>query len=114
MYVDDVLSGEIYSCKISDILSAEGEEIPGVECEKYADSYYLYSIGILDKFQGKGLGRILQAYYMGLLKGKGIKTLFAHSGASRPLSEGFGGKLIKSYKDWYKTGKTYYLFKFEL
>jgi hypothetical protein len=115
MKVDGVLVGETYGCNLYDLASFDN--IPGAD-SLYLDEYttfYVYSTAIRPTYQGKGLGRILKAYDLGLLNHK-YKTVIGHArtGASLELNIGFGAKIKERFDDWYDTGEAFYLYQLDL
>jgi GNAT superfamily N-acetyltransferase len=113
MFVDDVLTGEIYGLPFENL----DEEIEG--CSIFTeDEYaiYLYSITILPTFQRQGYGEILLSYWLGLVVAGGYSTVIGHfrPGGSTALAKKFGGKSQELFHDWYGTGEDYEMFLIEL
>lgn len=73
---------------------------------------YAFSTTILPDFQGKGYGKLLKAYCLGLWKERGFEYAVGHArdGASMGLQEYFGAKSIGRFDNWYQTGETYNLY----
>lgn len=107
LFVDGKIAGETYGMAVPKI----GEDLEGCSAYQRPDALYIYSIAILPQFQGKGLGKLLKAYSLGLAFGKGFKLVIdhAHEGPSLRLNQYFGAKVISEHRDWYETGETYYL-----
>jgi predicted GNAT family acetyltransferase len=115
MYVDGVLAGETFGCRLSNILTwdvIQGSDYLRVNKDK---TLYIHSTAIRPQFQGQGLSKILKAYSLGLVK-KEYKTVIGHArhGASINLSLTYGAKIKMQFDDWYGTGETYYLYQLDL
>lgn len=115
MLVDGVLAGETYACQLSHMLTLDtipGSDYLRVNKDKTA---YIYSTAIRPQFQGQGLGKVLKAYDLGLLKQK-YTTVIGHArqGVSIHLSTTFGAKIKRHFEDWYGTGETYFLYQLDL
>jgi len=101
MFIDDEPAGEIYGVGHADI----NEEIPDVD-PKDTEYIYLYSMGLLPKFQGKRLSKILMAYWLGQVGNK-FKTIDAHCTAESivPVMRTFGAKFFSTHKNWFDSGR---------
>lgn len=110
MFVDEKMVGEVYSIRPSEF----DEKIEGLE-SFMNNVTYLYSIAIAERFQRKGLGRILMSYYLGIVTGFN-RMVLGHflEGPSDNLAELFGGKYIGSFPNWYGTGRVARLRKISL
>jgi GNAT superfamily N-acetyltransferase len=73
---------------------------------------YPFSTTILEKFQGKGFGKLLKSYCLGLWKARGYDYAVGHArdGASIGLQQYFGAEVIGSFPNWYQTGECYSLY----
>ena len=76
------------------------------------NAIYPFSTTILPKFQGKGLGKILKSYCLGLWKARGYDYAVGHArdGASTGLQESFGAEVIGRFDNWYGTHESYNLY----
>lgn len=76
------------------------------------NAMYASSTTILPKYQGKGYGRLLKAYCLGLWKGRGFELALGHArdGASLSLQEFFGGKTVERFSNWFQTNECYNLY----
>jgi GNAT superfamily N-acetyltransferase len=110
MMVDGILAGEIYGIRPSD-LHEKIEDVDGNE----RDTIYLYSTTILPQFQGKGLGKILQAYWQGSLP-PSIKVIIGHATTDirMKIHLFFGAKLLKEHRNWYGTKRTAQFYRIDL
>lgn len=90
----------------------EEQKEDGLEPYYGKNAMYAFSTTILPQYQGKGYGRILKSYCLGLWKGRGFDLAVGHArdGASLGLQESFGAKSIARFDDWYGTGETYNLY----
>jgi len=77
---------------------------------------YCYSNTILPPFQGKGLGKILKAHWLGIAVGNGFRVVYGHArpGASQALNAKFGATFVRSFPNWYETGEEYRMYKLRL
>jgi len=115
MYVDRVLAGETYGvplashCELIEELGklAEREKKSGIYC---------YSNTILPAFQGRGLGSILKAHWLGLAVGDGFEVVYGHArpGGSQALNAKFGAVFMDSFPDWGGSGEEYKLYRLVL
>ena len=73
---------------------------------------YAFSTTILPEYQGKGYGKIIKAYFLGICEAKGYDYVLGHAreGISTKLQLSFGAQVIDKFPDWYKTGETYNLY----
>lgn len=79
----------------------------------YGKNYmYAFSTTILPEYQGKGYGKILKAYCLGLWKGMGYAGVLGHARAGRSLylQLSFGAKVVDKFPNWYETNEEYYLY----
>jgi GNAT superfamily N-acetyltransferase len=76
------------------------------------NAMYAFSTTILPAYQGKGYGRLLKSYCLGLWKGRGFELAVGHArdGASLSLQEFFGAEVVSRFDNWYQTGETYNLY----
>lgn len=114
MIIDGVLAGETFAFKVSELPEEiEGVLDMGIDPEATA---YCYSTAILSAYQGEGLSKILKAYFLGCLKGKGFKTVIGHArnGISMEMNRRFGAETIKIFNPWYGTNIDHHLYKIEL
>jgi hypothetical protein len=109
MFVDDVLAGETYGIRPRDL----GEEIEDVE-KRDLDSIYCYSTTILPKFQGRGLAKILKAYWLGMVAP--ISTVVGHSTSPGmvKINELFGAKHTVKHANWYGTRREAWFYRIQL
>jgi GNAT superfamily N-acetyltransferase len=98
LLVDGELAGEMYGLPVIEC----GEEIPDVE----PTDFYIGKITILPIHQGKGLGRLLFAYTLGML-GDTFARISWHTTSSSmdALSDFLGAKIGAAHLNWFKTGE---------
>jgi GNAT superfamily N-acetyltransferase len=114
MYVDGALAGESYGIPMEEFIGEmEGAEL--VE-DGGRGGFYCYSNTVLPEFQGKGLGMVLKAHWLGLVAGKGFSVVYGHArpGASQGLNARFGARFVGDFGDWYGTGETYRMYRLDL
>lgn len=101
MFVDDKLSGEIIG--VGHCFNEE--TLPDVSPEDY-DHIYITTMAILPAFQGKGLARLLFAYWMGLVYDS-FNVIDCHSTSERmtKLLKTFGARFFKTHKNWFDTDR---------
>jgi GNAT superfamily N-acetyltransferase len=73
---------------------------------------YVMSTTILPPFQGRGLGRLLKAFFLGIVSQAGFPLLLGHAreGPSVRLNTAFGARLHTAHPDWSGTGETYHFY----
>lgn len=102
LYVDGTLAGEAYGIIVRD----DEEDIE--DTAGRPDDIYCYSTTILPTFQGKGLGKILKAYWLGFVRAKCPgRTIIGHATneAMVKINESFGARFLVSHGHWYGTGR---------
>jgi hypothetical protein len=74
------------------------------------------STTILPRFQGLGFGRILKAFFLGVVSRAGVSLVVGHAreGASLRLNRVFGADVRSTHANWYGTGETYYFYTLRL
>ena len=77
---------------------------------------YVYSTGILRRYQRQGLGRVLKAYHLGRIAQAGYELVLGHAlyPASCALNLGFGASLGARHPNWYDTGELYRFYNLRL
>lgn len=119
--VDGALAGEAYGATVEDLLSDgdisdfESSDVDWLrDVQKYPSSVYCCSTTILTRFQGRGLGKILKAYWLGYVWGKYPgRTITGHatSPAMVKINEAFGATLLGSHRKWFATGRVAYFYE---
>lgn len=111
MKVDGKLAGETYGIAVEDLLEDLDEESPefNADIAPFAKLHaiYCYSTTILAPFQGKGLGKLLKAYWLGQLYGR-YGRVIGHSTSLRmkALNTSFGAKHAATpHENWYDSGR---------
>jgi GNAT superfamily N-acetyltransferase len=76
------------------------------------NAMYAFSTTILPEYQGKGLGKTLKAYCLGLWKGRGFYSALGHArdGASLALQQSFGAEVVETFPTWYGGDEPYNLY----
>jgi len=115
MHVDGALAGESYGIPVSDY-DEPIEGLGDLSPREKQESIYCYSNTILPAFQRRGFGDILKSHWLGLVVGKGFKTVYGHArpGASQTLNAKFGAVFLGDFPDWYGTGETYKMYRLAL
>jgi GNAT superfamily N-acetyltransferase len=105
------LIGEIYSTPVEKELDPNEEGYADIAPYRGRKAAYVYSIGILKRFQGQQLGKVLKAYHLGRIRQAGFLYAIGHAKhpASCALNVAFGAKLLARHPNWYGTGQ---LFRF--
>jgi GNAT superfamily N-acetyltransferase len=105
MFVDGELAGETYG--VSMRFLREKEEIE--DCTGEADSTcYCYSTALLSRFRGKGLGKILKAHWLGMMRGACQVRIVGHATSPEAvhLNKIFGAQFGAIHKDWFGTKRS--------
>ena len=115
MFVGEELVGESYGIP----LSGDDDELPWIGAlppEERRTGIYCYSNTILPPYQRSGYGKILKAYWLGLVKGKGFAVVYgqARPGASQRLNADFGAVFLDAFPDYAGTGEEYRLYRLQL
>ena len=115
MYVDGVLAGETYGVPLASHCERIEELGNLAEWEKKS-GIYCYSNTILPAFQGRGLGSILKAHWLGLAVGDGFEVVYGHArpGGSQALNAKFGAVFLDSFPDWGGSGEEYKMYRLVL
>jgi GNAT superfamily N-acetyltransferase len=106
MFVNGQLIGETYGTILSDL----DEKIEDTKDER-GDTIYCYSTAILPQAQGKGLAKILKAYWLGTLTEFGdIVVGHATTEGAYRLNRFFGAEFGATHDNWCGTKRkaTYY------
>ena len=109
------LIGEAYYIPLDEMKDWEPDEEQtedGLNDWYGKNAMYPFSTTILTDFQGKGYGKLLKSYCLGLWKSMGYDFAVGHArdGASLKLQEYFGAKVIDKFSNWYQTGEIYNLY----
>ncbi|MBZ5527786.1 MAG: hypothetical protein LAN71_07800 [Acidobacteriia bacterium] len=115
MFVEGELAGESYGFP----LASSDEPISGLAGltdNERKSGFYCYSNTILPSFQGKGLGTILKAHWLGLVVGAEFEVVYGHArpGRSQALNARFGAAFLEGFPDWAGTGEEYKLYRLAL
>ena len=91
---------------------------------RFADVYpfrdqpavYVLSTTILPAFQGRGLGRLLKAFFLGVVSQAGFILVLGHArdGQSVRLNTVFGAEIHTAHPDWFGSGETYSFYTLRL
>jgi GNAT superfamily N-acetyltransferase len=108
MFIDGECIGEAYGVPLKSL----DEPVEGL-ADADQNAMYCYSNTILPDYQGKGLGKLLKAHWLGLVKGSGFATVYGHArpNGSQQLNDTFSVQWLGNFSDWYGTGETYKLYK---
>lgn len=112
MFLDGELAGETYGIPLESSISgltdlSDSEKKSGIHC---------YSNTILPALQGRGLGKILKAHWLGLVVARGFEAVYGYArpGASQRLNAGFGAVFLRAFPDWCGTGEEYQMYRLAL
>ena len=111
MFLGDKLVGETYGIPTVELEDLEGSKVVDVEASE--DSIYCYSTTILLPWQRKGFGKILKAFWLGMVN-VAFSLVVGHAGDCLALNLLFGAKPLVERKNWYDTGKTYTYYEINL
>ncbi|MDE2099811.1 MAG: GNAT family N-acetyltransferase [Patescibacteria group bacterium] len=109
--VDGELAGETYGVNLED----EDDDLPGLAPYRYQKARWVYveSLAVLPRFQGRGLARLLKAYFLArtwALTGRGVIG-HATTPATMRINLAFGASVRGEFKDWYGTGQMAWLYE---
>ncbi len=115
--INNELIGETYGMP-TEVMNSDWED-GWNDIEPYVQSgnaFYIYSTTILQKYQGKGFGKILKAYFLGQLSRHVWNPIIGHAreGASVELNKLFGAEIGAAHPNWYGSGETYYFYTLRL
>jgi GNAT superfamily N-acetyltransferase len=111
MYVGKDLVGETYGIRVED----DDEEIEDTAGRDPRD-VYCYSTTILPKFQGKGYGKLLKAFWLGYVWAKRPGcTIIGHasSPAMLQINLQFGATVLAVHDGWYGTKRKAFFYEIE-
>lgn len=113
------LIGEAYFLPLDamkDWPADEEQSEDGLEPYYGKNAMYAFSTTILPDYQGKGCGKILKAYCLGLWKARGFELSLGHArdGVSLKLQESFGANVVQTFPTWYGGTEPYSLYLQEL
>jgi GNAT superfamily N-acetyltransferase len=115
LFVDGAIAGESYGIPLAtDDWEFEGlSELTDAEKES---AIYCHSNTILPPFQGRGLGTVLKAHWLGLVARAGFDFVYGHArpGASQALNAKFGAEFMAEFDDWYGTVEAYKLYRLRI
>ncbi len=111
MFVDGALAGECYGLAslVCEAAEHDIEDMP----PGAADTIYCYSTTLLPPFHGRGLAKILVAYWNGLARGAGFRRVFGH--ATSPVMVTvrtfFGATFGAVHPNWYGTTRSAHFYE---
>jgi hypothetical protein len=110
MYVNGKLAGEIYSLPVKQLLAIEKESLEDIDDIRYLhnDTAYIYTCGVLDKFQGMGYGSLMYAHHLGrLAEGFDMAVGHATDCTMVDLVKKFGACMMQDcvHKNWFGTSR---------
>ena len=111
------LIGETYGLPASEeLLFMEGPGVNDVYPFRDQPAIYTMSTTILPAFQGRGLGKLLKAFFLGIVSQAGFSLVLGHAreGRSVRLNAAFGAAIGTAHPDWFGTGETYYFYTLRL
>jgi GNAT superfamily N-acetyltransferase len=103
MLVDGLLAGETYGATPANL----DEKTPDVP-QNDPLCIYCYSSTVLPQFQGRGLSKLLVAYWNGLARGSGFTKVVGHATDPRIVAvrSFFGVRFGAVHPNWYGTTRT--------
>jgi GNAT superfamily N-acetyltransferase len=107
------LIGETYGFSVRENLAfLEGSEADDVYPFREQPAVYVLSTTILPAFQGRGFGKVLKAFFLGIVSQAGYPLVLGHAweGWSVELNLAFGAAIHKAHPDWGGSGETYYFY----
>ncbi len=115
--VTQELIGETYGFPLGENLACIDE--PGAtDVSPFRDqrAVYVLSTTILPAFQGRGLGKVLKAFFLGIVSQAGFPLVLGHAreGRSVQLNKAFGAAIHTAHPDWSGSGETYYFYTLRL
>ena len=111
------LIGETYGFSVRENLEfLEGPEADDVYPFRDQRAVYVLSTTILPAFQGRGLGKVLKAFFLGIVSQAGFPLVLGHAreGPSVALNRAFGAAIHTAHPDWGGSGETYYFYTLQL
>lgn len=113
LLVDGELAGETYGVQVAALAEDEEDPLPDLDIvppDKQALTCYCYSTTILPAFQGRGLGHILKAHWLGKVFNGGYDLVIGHSTSPDMayINETFGAHHVegREHTSWYGTPRT--------
>lgn len=85
-------------------------DIPGAASDphfKKGNTIYLKSVAVHPDWRGRGLGTTLIRECLRLVSQKGIERVTAHIESGSVSRIGLGARVLKSFENWYGTGRTF-------
>jgi GNAT superfamily N-acetyltransferase len=111
------LIGESYGFSVRENLALlEGPEADDVYPFRERFAVYVLSTTILPAFQGRGLGKVLKAFFLGIVSQAGYSLVLGHArqGRSVQLNRSFGATVHREHPNWGGSGETYYFYTLRL
>lgn len=111
------LIGETYGFSVRENFAfLEGPEADDVYPFREEPAVYVLSTTILPAFQGRGLGKVLKAFFLGIVSQAGYSLVLGHAreGRSVELNRAFGATVHRAHPDWGGSGETYYFYTLRL
>jgi len=115
--VTQELIGETYGLPVSENLAfLDGPGAADVYPFRGQPALYVMSTTILPAFQGRGLGKLLKAFFLGVVSQAGFPLVVGHAreGRSVRLNTAFGAEIHAAHPDWFGSGETYYFYTLRL
>jgi GNAT superfamily N-acetyltransferase len=111
------LIGETYGCALDENLDLiDGPGAADVSAFRDQRAVYVLSTTILPPFQGQGLGKVLKAFFLGIVSQAGFSLVLGHAreGRSVRLNRAFGAEIRRAHPDWGGSGETYFFYTLRL
>jgi GNAT superfamily N-acetyltransferase len=120
IYIQDTdtgdLMGETYFVPLDALEHEEPMELQtedGLDPFYGTNSAYIYATTILPPYQRRGVGKLLKAYTLGILREIGFSNVFGHTrqNGSWSLNRFFGAEEIGRFDNWFQTGEQVVFYK---
>jgi GNAT superfamily N-acetyltransferase len=78
--------------------------------------FYNYSFAVLPEYQKRGIGTRLKSELIAVAKASGYVFFVDHArdGPSLHIDQHLGARVIKPYRNWYRSGKAHFLCEIKL
>ena len=111
IFVDGNIAGECYGARPVDV-----DDDLDTPAHLGRETIYCYSTTVLPPYQGRGLAKILCAYWSGLAAAAGFRTVAGHATSAAMVSvrRFFGARFLTSHDHWGGTDRVAVYYEMEL
>jgi len=115
LYVNGKMAGETYGASPKQIWLGLDEHIIDTDKDDQL-SCYCYSTTILPDYQGQGYGKLLKAFWLGVVSTNRFQRAIGHatSDAMRNTLKHFGAKFGREHDNWEGSSRTATFYSIEL